>query len=74
MIGKTTSADAKLLVKDTNGEFAHDNFRNSSVIGMLLYDHILHMLLTVLHAMCPRHFHELTLKRIGRNLKGTGSK
>ena len=34
--GKTAAAEAKSLVKDTNGEVAHGDFSYSSVVGMLV--------------------------------------
>ena len=37
MLGKATPADAKPLVKDTEIEVAHGDFRYSSVVGMMLY-------------------------------------
>ena len=54
---KATPAEAKPLVKDTDREDAQGDFSFSSIIGMLLYlvgtfNEILHMLLTVLHAIC----------------------
>ena len=34
---KVTPAEAKLLVKDTDGEVAHGDFSYSSVVDMLFY-------------------------------------
>ena len=36
MNGKITPAEAKPLVKDTDGEVAHGDFSYSSVVGMML--------------------------------------
>jgi hypothetical protein len=35
--GKHTPAESKPLVKDADGEGAHDGFSYSSVVGLLLY-------------------------------------
>ena len=54
--GKVTLTEAKPLVENTNGEFAHGDFHRN-VMGMLLYhsgysNQISCMLLTVLHVIC----------------------
>ena len=37
MNGKAAPAEAKPLVRDTDGKVAHGNFSYSSVMGMMLY-------------------------------------
>ena len=76
--GKRTPAETKPLVKDADGELAHEGFSYSSVVGMLLYlsghtrpDIAYAVNCCARYMFCPRHSHELGLKRIGRYLKQT---
>ncbi len=76
--GKHIPAKTKALVKDADGEVAHGRFSYSSVIGMLLYlsghtcPNIVYAVNCCARYMfCPKHSHELALKRIGRYLKQT---
>jgi hypothetical protein len=73
-----TPAKTKALVKDADGEVAHGGFSYSSVVGMLLYlsgHTCLNIAYTVnccaRYMFCPKHSHELALKRIGTYLKQT---
>ena len=79
--GKVTPAKAKLLIKDTDGEVAHDDFSYSSVVETMLYlsGHSRRNIAYAVncdrhHMFCPRHSHELTLKRTERYLKATYSR
>jgi hypothetical protein len=76
--GKHIPAESKPLVKDADGEGAHGGFSYSSVVGMLLYlsghtrPNIAYAVNCCARYMfCPKHSHELALKRIGRYLKQT---
>ncbi len=76
--GKHTPAKTKPLVKDADEEAAHGGFSYSSVIGMLLYltghtcpDIAYAVNCCARYMFCPKHSHELALKRIGRYLKKT---
>jgi hypothetical protein len=69
--GKRTPAETKPLVKDADGELAHGGFFSySSVVGMLLYlsghtrPDIAYAVNCCRYMFCPRHLHELALKRI----------
>jgi hypothetical protein len=70
--GKHTPAKTKPLVKDADGELAHGGFSYSSVVGMLLYlsghthpDISYAVNCCDRYMFCPKHSHELALKRIG---------
>jgi hypothetical protein len=61
------------LVKDINGDLASGAFSYSSVVGMLLYlsghtrpDITFAVNCCARYMFCPKHLHELALKRIGR--------
>ena len=76
--GKFTPLESKPLVKDINGDLASGAFSYSSVVGMLLYlsghtrPNITFAVNCCAHYMfCPKHSHELALKRIGCYLKQT---
>jgi hypothetical protein len=76
--GKYTPAETKPLVKDADGEEAYGGFSYSSVVGMLLYlsghtrpDIAYAVNCCARYMFCPKHSHELALKRIGRYLKQT---
>jgi hypothetical protein len=76
--GKFTPAEAKPLVKDSDGEPALGDFSYSSVVGMLLYlaghtrpDIAYAVNCCARYMFCPKRSHELALKRIGRYLKAT---
>jgi hypothetical protein len=76
--GKFTPAEAKPLVKDTDGEPALGDFSYSSLVGMLLYlaghtrpDIAYAVNCCARYMFCPKRSHELALKRIGRYLKAT---
>ena len=77
--GKFTPSESKPLVKDINGDLASGAFSYSSVVGMLLYSLSGHTRPDITFAVnccarymfCPKHSHELALKRIGRYLKQT---
>ena len=79
--GKVTPAEAKPLVNDTDGEVAHSDFSYSSVLGIMLFLSG-HSTLDIAFAVncaaccifCPRHSHDLALKRIGRYLKAAHSR
>jgi hypothetical protein len=65
-------------MKDADGEAAHGRFSYSSVIGMLLYlsghtrpDIAYAVNCCARYMFCPKHSHELALKRIGRYPKKT---
>ena len=79
--GNHTPAESKPLVKDADGEGAHGGFSYSSVIGMLLYlsghtrpDIAYAVNCCARYMFCPKHSHELALKRIGRYLKQTSER
>jgi hypothetical protein len=79
--GKHTLAKTKALVKDADKEVAHGGFSYSSVVGMLLYlsSHTCPDIAYVVNCcarymFCPKHSHELALKRIGRYLKQTSDR
>ncbi len=74
--GKRTPAETKPLEKDADVELAHGGFSYSSVIGMLLYlsghtrpDIAYAVNCYAMYMFCPRHSHELALKRIRQYLK-----
>ena len=76
-----TPAEAKSLVKDTDGEVAHGDFSYSIVVGMLLYlskhsrpEFACAVNCAACYMLCPRQSHEHALKRIGRYLKATCSR
>jgi hypothetical protein len=75
---KFTPSESKPLVKDVNGDLASGAFSYSSVVGMLLYlsghtcpDITFAVNCCARYMFCPKHSHELALKRIGRYLKQT---
>jgi hypothetical protein len=79
--GKHTPAEAKLLVKDKDGEAASGGFSYASVVGMLLYlsghtrpDIAYAVNCCARYMFAPKHSHELALKRIGRYLKNTSER
>jgi hypothetical protein len=74
--GKFTLSKSKPLVKNVNGELASGAFSYMSIVGMLLYlsghtrPDITFAVNCCAHYMfCPKHFHELVLKRVGHYLK-----
>ena len=74
--GKYTPSESKPLVKDVHGHAASGAFSYSSVIGMLLYlsghtrpDITFAVNCCARYMFCPKHLHELVLKRLGRYLK-----
>ena len=76
--GKWTPSEAKPLVKDAEGEDASGSFSYSSVVGMLLYlsghsrpDIAYAVNCCARYMFCPKHLHEMALKRLGRYLKAT---
>ncbi len=78
--GKHTPAETKTLVKDEDGVAAAEGFSYSSVVRMLLYlsghtqpDITCAVNCCARYMFCPKHSHELALKRIGRYLKNTSS-
>ena len=78
---KHTPAETKPLVKDEDGVAAVEGFSYSSVVGMLLYlsghtqpDNAYAVNCCARYMFCPKHSHELALKRIGRYLKNTSSR
>ena len=68
--GKAISAEVKSLVKDTDVEVIHGEFRYSNIMGTLLYLSG-HSQIDIAHGVncatcyifCPRYSHELLLKR-----------
>jgi len=79
--GKFIPSDSKPLVKDINGDLASGAFSYSSVVGMLLYlsrhtrpDITFAVNCCARYIFCPKHLHELALKRKGRCLKQTPDK
>ena len=75
---KHTPAETKPLVKDVDGA---PSFSYSSVVGMLLYlsgqtrlDIAYAVNCCARYMFCPKHCHELALKRIGRYLKATATR
>ncbi len=78
--GKHTPAKTKPLVKDEDGVAAVEGFSYSSVVGIMLYlsghtqpDISYAVNCCARYKFCPKHSHELALKRIGRYLKNTSS-
>ena len=78
---KHTPAETKPLVKDVDGAPAVEGFSYSSVVGMLLYlsghtrpDIAYAVNCCARYMFCPKHCHELALKRIGRYLKATATR
>jgi hypothetical protein len=76
--GKFTPSESKPLVKDGNGDLASGAFSYSSIVGMLLYlsghtrpDITFAVNCCARNMFCPKHLHELALKRIGHYLKQT---
>ena len=76
--GKFIPSESKPLVKDINGDLASGAFSYSSLVGMLLYlsghtcpDITFAVNCCARYMFCPKHSHELALKRIGRYLKQT---
>ncbi len=78
--GKHTPSESKPLVKNLNVEAESGAFSYISVVGMLLYlsGHIhpditfaAFLLCSISIHLCPKHLHELALKRTGRYLKQT---
>jgi hypothetical protein len=74
--GRHTPAETKPLVKDADGGAAHGRYSYSSVIGMLLNlsshthpDIAYAVSCCARYMFCPKHSHELALKRIWRYLK-----
>ena len=79
--GKYTPSESKPLVKDVHGHAASGAFSYSSVVGMLLYlsghtrpDITFAVNCCARYMFCPKHSHELALKRIGRYLKQTSDR
>ncbi len=78
---KHTPAEIRPLVKDADGAPAVEGFSYASVVGMLLYlaghtrpDIAYAVNCCARYMFCPKHSHELALKRIGRYLKGTATR
>ena len=78
---KWTPSEASPLVRNEAGEAASGDFSYSSVVGMLLYlsghtrpDIAYAVNCCARYMFCPRHSHEIALKRIGRYLKATRTK
>ena len=78
--GRATSAEAKLLSKDTYGATAHDNFSYCSVVRKMLSlsghsrpDITYAVNSASCYMLHPRHSHELSVKRIGRCQRATCS-
>ena len=78
--GKHTLAETKPLVKDEDGVAATNVLSYSSVVGMLLYlsghtqpDITYAVNCCARYMFCPKHSHELALKRTGWYLKNTSS-
>ncbi len=76
--GKYTPSESEPLVKNLNGEAPSGAFSYSSVVGMLLYlsghtrpDITFAVNCCGQYMFCPKHLHELALKRIGCYLKQT---
>ncbi len=76
--GKHTPAESQPLLKHADRERLHGGFSYSSIVGMLLYpsghtqpdiDYAINC--CARYMFCPKHSHELALKRIGRYLKQT---
>ncbi len=66
---KWTPAEGTLLARDQDGEPPYDNFRYSSVVGMILYlsghtqpDIAYAMNCCARYIFNPRHLHEIALK------------
>ncbi len=79
--GKYTPSESKPLVKDLNDEAASGAFSYSSVVGMLLNlsghtcpDITFAINCCARYMFCPKHLHELALKRIGCYLKQTSNR
>jgi len=69
---KFIPSESKPLVKDNNGDLASKAFSYSSVVGMLLNfsghtrpDITFAVDCCARYMFCPKHLHELALKRIG---------
>ncbi|KAL7460733.1 hypothetical protein ACHAXS_001177 [Conticribra weissflogii] len=78
---KSTPAERKPLVKDSDGALCEEAFNYASVVGMLLYlaghsrpDISYAVNCAARYTFCPRRSHEIALKRIGRYLKLTKDK
>ena len=77
---KLTPAQAKALVKDTDGKVAHGDFSYNSCVDMMLYffhsrqDIVCSVNFAACYMFCPRQSHELALKRIGSYLNVLHSK
>jgi hypothetical protein len=76
--GKYTPSESKPLVKNLNSEAASGAFSYSSVVGVLLYlsghtrpDITFAVNCCARYMFCPKHLHELALKRIGCYLEQT---
>ena len=74
-------SESKPLVKHINGNLASGAFSYSSVVGMLLYlsgytrpDITFAVNCCARYMFCPKHSHELALKRIGCYLKQTSDR
>ena len=75
---KYTPSESSPLVKDAYGPAVCGRFGYSSVVGMLLYisghncpDIANAVNCCASYMFCPKHSHEISLKRIGRYLKAT---
>ena len=71
-LGKLTHAEAKPLVKDSDGDPTLEDFSFNSAVGVLLYlaGHIrpgsaFAVNCYARYMVCPKRSHELALKRIG---------
>ncbi len=79
--GKYTPSESKPAFKNLNGEAASRDISYSSVVGMLLYlsGHICPDITFAVNCcaqcmFCPKHLHELALKRIRCYLKQTSDR
>jgi hypothetical protein len=79
--GRHTPAENKPLVKDEDAVAAAKGFSYSSVVGMLIYlaghtqpDITYAVNCCARNMFCPKHSHELSLKRIGKYIKNTSSR
>ena len=68
---KGTPAERKPLIKDEDGVAATKGFSYISVVGMLTTYAVN---CSARYMFCPKHSHELALKRIGRYLKQTSER